>query len=67
MKSTLSILFAGILIVSLLALSAPNASAQSNTLIFAAFGDYGVNNEYEDAVASMVNGWNPDLNSRAGR
>jgi len=61
MKSTLSILLIGVLIVSFLVISTHPADAQSSTLTFAAFGDYGVNNEYEAAVASMVDGWNPDL------
>src|SRR5687767_7205137 len=60
MKSALSILI-GALILSLLITSAPEAEAQSSTLTFAALGDYGVNNEYEAAVASMVDSWNPDL------
>jgi Calcineurin-like phosphoesterase len=61
MKSTFAIFLVGILILSLLVISAPNVQAQSNTLTFTTIGDYGVNNEYEAAVASMVANWNPDL------
>jgi len=61
MKTILTFFFIGILILSLLVVSAQNAVAQSNTLIFATVGDYGVNNEDEAAVASMVSDWNPDL------
>ncbi|HJR80676.1 MAG TPA: metallophosphoesterase [Anaerolineales bacterium] len=61
MKNTLSILLIGAFILSFLVISAQPADAQSSTLTFAAFGDYGVNNEYEAAVASMVDSWNPDL------
>jgi hypothetical protein len=61
MKKIITVFLIGILIFSLLVISAQNAVAQSNTLIFATFGDYGVNNEYEAAVASLVSGWNPDL------
>lgn len=39
MKSTLSILLIGVLLVSLLVISAQPADAQSSTLTFAAFGD----------------------------
>jgi hypothetical protein len=61
MKNTVFFLFIGILILSLLVVFAPGAGAQSSTLTFAAFGDYGVNNEYEAAVATMVDSWNPDI------
>src|SRR6186997_717211 len=61
MPRTLSILLLIVFILSSLVVSAQHADAQSTTLTFAAVGDYGVNNEYEAAVASMVDGWNPDL------
>src|SRR6266508_1822439 len=61
MKSIFTIFLAGVLILSLLVLSAQNAVAQSNTLTFATIGDYGANDEYEAAVANMVTNWNPDL------
>jgi Calcineurin-like phosphoesterase len=61
MKKIFTFVLIGILILSLLVISAQNVVAQSNTLIFATLGDYGVNNEYEAAVASMVSNWNPDL------
>src|ERR1044072_9112630 len=61
MKKIITVFLIGILILSYLVISAQNALAQSNTLIFATVGDYGVNNEYEAAVASMVSNWNPDL------
>lgn len=35
--------------------------AQSIATTFAVIGDYGVNNEYEAAVATMVSIWNPNL------
>ena len=60
MKSALSILL-GTLILSFLIIPAQYADAQSSTLTFTTLGDYGVNNEYEAAVASMVDSWNPDL------
>ncbi len=61
MKNIFTFVLIGILILSLLVLSAQNVVAQSTTLIFATLGDYGVNNEYEQAVASMVSSWNPEL------
>jgi len=61
MKNLFAIFLIGILILSYLVFSAQTAVAQSNTLIFTTLGDYGVNNEYEAAVASMVSNWNPDL------
>jgi hypothetical protein len=61
MKNIFIATLIGVLILSSLVISAQHAGAQSNTLIFATIGDYGVNNEYEAAVASMVTGWNPDL------
>src|SRR5215207_7367757 len=61
MKIKLAALLLGIFILSLLVIVIPGAHAQSGTLTFAAFGDYGVNDEYGSAVASMVAGWNPDL------
>jgi hypothetical protein len=61
MPRTLSLLLLIVFIVSSLVVSAQHADAQSTTLTFAAVGDYGVNNEYEAAVASMIDGWNPDL------
>jgi len=61
MKIKLAVLLLGIFILSLLVIVIPGAHAQSGTLTFAAFGDYGVNDEYGSAVASMVAGWNPDL------
>ena len=61
MKRTVAVFLVGALILSLLLISSQNADAQSTTLTFTALGDYGVNNESAAAVASMVNGWNPDL------
>jgi|GEM_PF-3092370 hypothetical protein len=61
MKNIFTFVLIGILILSLLVLAAQHAGSQSNTLIFATIGDYGVNNEYEATVANMVSGWNPDL------
>jgi tartrate-resistant acid phosphatase type 5 len=61
MKSTLSILFVGILILFLLLSSGPKAQAQSSTVTFAAIGDYGSGDDSEGAVAAMVSGWNPDM------
>jgi Calcineurin-like phosphoesterase/S-layer homology domain len=61
MKNIFTFVLIGILILSLLVISAQHAGAQSNILIFATIGDYGVNNEYEATVANMVSGWNPDL------
>jgi len=61
MKSTLSILLIGILILFLLVISGPDAEAQSSTVTFAAIGDYGIGDGYEGAVATMISGWNPDM------
>src|SRR5690242_18851282 len=61
MKNVIAVFLVGILILSLLSHSAQNAAAQSNTLSFTTIGDYGVNDENEAAVASMVSAWNPDL------
>jgi hypothetical protein len=61
MKSTLSILFVGILILFLLLSSGPKAQAQSSTVTFAAIGDYGSGDDSEGAVAAMISGWNPDM------
>jgi hypothetical protein len=61
MKRTVAVVLIGALILSLLILSAQNADAQSNTFTFTTLGDYGVNNASAAAVASMVNGWNPDI------
>ena len=40
---------------------APATKAQTNDLVFAVIGDYGMDNPEEAAVAAMVAGWNPDL------
>jgi hypothetical protein len=61
MKRTVAIILVGVFILPFLLIVAPGAGAQSSTLTFAAFGDYGVNNEDEAAVATMVNTWNPDI------
>ncbi len=61
MKSIFSIFLVGIFILSLFIISAPNAGAQSSTVMFAAIGDYGSGDEYEGAVATLISGWNPDM------
>ena len=37
------------------------ARPQADSVHFAAFGDYGVNNSTEQAVADLINSWNPDF------
>jgi tartrate-resistant acid phosphatase type 5 len=61
MKRIASIIFVGILILSLLIVSGSNARAQSSTVTFAALGDYGSGDKYEGAVATIISSWNPDL------
>jgi len=52
-----------VLIVITIILVAPLAVqvAYCSNVRFAAFGDYGSNNANEQAVADLVNSWNPDL------
>jgi tartrate-resistant acid phosphatase type 5 len=38
-----------------------SAYSQTESVRFAAFGDYGVNNVNEQSVADLVEGWNPDF------
>lgn len=45
-------------IVSLLSVS---VFSQTDSVRFAVFGDYGVDNSNEQAVADLVSGWNPDF------
>src|ERR1044071_5634312 len=61
MKSTFSIFLVAIFMLSLFVFSAPNAGAQSSAVTFAAIGDYGSGDEYEGAVATLINGWNPAM------
>jgi len=57
----------GVLVLSLFLVPVSAAGAQSTGLTFAAIGDYGTNDEYEAAVASMVNTWDPNLVVAVGR
>ncbi len=60
-KVSLRILCASVIALSVIALSASSSLAQTQTIRFAAFGDYGVNNSREQAVADLVDSWNPDF------
>jgi len=51
---------ANIILISILLL-AVNMSAQVDSVRFAVFGDYGVDDNYEEAVANLVKSWNPDF------
>ena len=48
-----------VLMSGALATAAP--LAQTGSIRFAAFGDYGSNSSNEQAVATMVASWNPDF------
>ena len=61
MKNILTVVPIGVLILSLLVISAQHAGALFKTLVFSTIGDDGANNEYKSAVASMVTRWNPNL------
>ncbi len=50
-----------ILCAIFIALPFSTARSQAQTIRFAAFGDYGVNNSREQAVADLVDSWNPDF------
>jgi len=42
-------------------LAVSGTATESGTVTFAAFGDYGSNSSNEQAVTTLVNGWNPDF------
>ncbi|MCE7918422.1 MAG: hypothetical protein DYG85_02745 [Chloroflexi bacterium CFX1] len=50
-----------ILACVMFASEAPNARAQSDRIVFAVIGDYGVAGQPEADVANLVKGWNPDF------
>ncbi|MCQ3937138.1 MAG: hypothetical protein DPW18_08840 [Chloroflexi bacterium] len=50
-----------ILAVSLFASPQPSARAQTNRILFAVIGDYGLAGQAEADVASLVKSWNPDF------
>lgn len=61
MKNILTVVPIGVLILSLLVVSAQHAGVPFKTLVFSTSGDDGANNEYKSTVASMVTRWNPNL------
>ncbi len=62
MKKFIQFLGVGLLMITIIMESKfVPVKAQSIATTFAVIGDYGVNNEYEAAVATMVSIWNPNL------
>ncbi len=59
LKRTLGIL--ALLCVFISATGTPNASAQSNNIVFAVIGDYGHAGQPLLDVSNLIKGWNPDF------
>jgi len=59
-------MFNNIFCFSIITLLSVSAISQSDSVRFAVFGDYGVNNSNEQSVADLVKSWSPDFIITAG-
>ena len=51
---------------SIITILSVSVNSQSDSVRFAVFGDYGVNNTNEQSVENLVKSWNPDFIITAG-